>query len=182
MDTNSPETPPSDGLPQAPGPVIVRKKAKRKARVAGVPLWLPLLALILALLFAAFIAIRISPTLSALVSPPEPVLPPGSVLQSQGSDSIGDWWLYQTSTPGCETAKFYMTALGACIYDPSSGCSSTGGGGGLAVPGANEVAECSGHQSIGQYGVMWRVYITASYAPNNTSAAGAIFRIYRDID
>jgi hypothetical protein len=142
-------------------------------------LWLPLLALIVALLFAAFIALRISPTLSALVSPPEPVLPPGSVLQSKGSDSIGDWWLYQTTTPGCTTAKFYKDALGACIYNPSSGCSSDGGGA-LAVPGANEVAECSGHQSIGQYGLMWRVYITANYDPNSTSGTGTIFRIYRD--
>lgn len=179
MDTNPPESPAPD-KPPAPGPVTIRKKAKRKLRPAGLPLWLPLIALIIALLFAAFIAIRISPTLSALVSPPEPVLPPGSVLQSTGSDSVGDWWLYRTSTPGCAAAKFYMDALGACIYDPSSGCSSTGGGG-LAVPGANEIAECSGRQTIGQYGVMWRVYITGSYDPNNPNAAGAIFRIYRDI-
>ena len=173
MSTNPSESPAPRLSPQP------RKSTRRKARVVGVPVWLPLIALIIALLFAAFIAIRISPTLSALVSPPEPVLPPGSVLQSKGSDSIGDWWFYQTSTSGCATAKFYKDALGACIYNPSSGCSSDGGGA-LAVPGANEVAECSGHQSIGQYGLMWRVYITANYDPNQASATGAIFRIYRD--
>lgn len=155
------------------------KSTRRKLKPAGMPLWLPLVALIIALIFAAFIALRIMPTLSALVSPPDPVLPPGSVLQSKGSDSIGDWWLYQSTTLGCTTAKFYEDTLGACIYNPSSGCSPDGSGA-LAVPGVNEVAECSGHQTIGQYGLMWRVYISANYDPNSANATGTIFRIYRD--
>ena len=157
----------------------ISNPARRTSKPAGVPLWLPLIALMVALAIGVFIAVRILPTLSALVSPPDPVLPPGSVLQSKGSDSLGNWWLYQTTTPGCTTAKFYKDALGACLYNPSSGCTPDGGGA-LAVPGVNEVAECSGHQSIGQYGLMWRVYISANYDPNNASATGAIFRIYRD--
>ena len=166
-------------LPSAKAATRPVSKNTRPAPARGaMPLWLPLAALIIALIFAAYIAVKISPTLALLISPPQPVLPEDAVLQSQGSDSIGDWWLYQSATNGCLVAKVYQDALGTCIYNPSSGCGSSGA---LAIPGANQIAECSGSKTTGSYHVTWRVYLTAEYDIKNGNQPLTVFRIYRDI-
>lgn len=156
------------------------KRASGEGDSGGIPLWLPLAALVIALLFALFIASRIGPTLSALVAPPEPVLPPESVLQSHTSNGTEDQWLYNTKTDGCRVAHLYAAAFGACIYDPSSGCSnndSTPGTNGLGLPGVgNEIAECSGTQTIANYHLAWRVYIGTSGGANSQT----YFRVYRE--
>lgn len=151
------------------------QQAAKPQSEAGVPLWLPLLAMLIALLFAAFIATRICPTLSALVSPPEPVLPAGAVLQSHESKGTEDSWLYKTTLRGCEVAKFYETAFGACIYDPSSGC--TDGSSGTADNVASQIAECSGRQAISQYHIAWRVYVSST----GEAGGGTTFRVYREV-
>ncbi len=152
-----------------PAPVVT------PADEGGVPVWLPLAAMLIALLFAAFIATRICPTLSALVSPPEPVLPPGAVLQSHESKGTEDSWLYKTTLGGCEVAQFYEKAFGVCIYDPSAGCGSAKN----AMPGVvpNQIAECSGNQAIAQYHIAWRAYITSQ----NDASGETIFRVYREV-
>jgi hypothetical protein len=164
---------------QSQQPPVSSKPKKRPApQRGGIPLWLPLAALIIAFIFAAYIAVTISGTLASLISPPQPVLPQDAILQSQGSDSIGDWWVYKSATNGCAVAKIYKDALGECIYSPSSGCGSDGA---LAIPGANSVAECSGGKTTGAYHVMWRVYVAADFDLNDPTHPVTIFRIYRDI-
>jgi hypothetical protein len=138
----------------------------------GVPLWLPLLASIIALGFAAFIAIRICPTLSGLVAPPDPVLPPGAVLQSRESKGTEDQWVYTTTMKACEVARFYEKAWGKCVYDPGSGCN--GKAPSINAP-SLAIARCEGNQSISQFNVYWWTTIAG-----NTDAQGStIFRIYR---
>ena len=164
---------------QAQPPVKSKPKARPAPQRGGIPLWLPLVALIVAFVFAAYIAVTISGTLASLISPPQPVLPQDAVLQSQGSDSVGDWWVYRSATNGCAVAKIYKDALGNCIYNPSSGCGTDSGA--MAVPGANSVAECSGGKTTGSYHVMWRVYVSAEYNINDPTHPLTTFRIYRDI-
>ncbi len=142
-------------------------------------MWLPLAALIIAVLVAAVIVARIGGTLSALVSPPQPVLPPDAMLQSQGSDTVGNWWLYQTDVAGCKVAKLYKDSLGDCSYSPMSGCNPDGSGGPqFDVAGGQEIAECAGRQTVGSYSVMWRVNISVSTDPKTQTQT--VFRIYRD--
>src|SRR4051794_2527483 len=90
----------------------------------GLPLWIPLLGLGAALLFAIFVAARIIPTLAALVLPPDPPLPNVAATQvSHESKGVGlDEWVYATEATGCDVAKYYLTRIGNCSYDPDSGC------------------------------------------------------------
>ncbi len=139
----------------------------------GVPLWLPLLAGVIALGFAVFIAIRICPTLSAIVAPPDPVLPPDSVLQSRESKGTEDNWLYYTTTPACKVAEFYAKAWGGqCVYDPGSGCTNTA----PRLSGqSTTIARCEGRQKISQFDIYWWTTISAGIDEKNTTA----FKVYR---
>lgn len=144
------------------------------------PLWLPLAAALIALVFAALIIIKVGPSLSAMISPPEPVLPANSVLESHELNGTEDQWLYHTTTNGCNVAHVYARAFGACIYDPSSGCTSKDmpEGTPAVVPAmSSEVAECSGFQNIATYRIAWRVYIGSG-----TTGRPVIFRIYREVN
>ncbi len=167
---------PIDGQLSDPPKASPLKPTRAKPQV-GVPLWLPLAALLIALAFAVFIAVRIGPTLSALISPPDPVLPTDSVLQSHDSKSTEDNWFYKTKTSGCDVAFLYQKAFGQCIFDPASGCS--GPTNEQPVPGLPyQIAECSGRQSIAQYGIAWRVFITA----NGDADGQTLFRVYREVN
>ncbi len=153
--------------PSAPQPTIRRDDG-------GVPLWLPLLASVIALGVAVLVAVRICPTLSALVSPPDPVLPADAVLQSRESKGTEDSWLYSTHVNSCEVARFYEKAFGACVYDPSSGCES---GKPIRIPGqSNHIAQCGGSQSIAQYHIQWNVVISVE------SNDQTLFRVYREVN
>jgi len=166
-------------MSNAPSPPTPRQRRSRPAK--GVPMWVPLVALIIAVLFAALVLLRIGGTLSALVARPQPVLPPGAVLQSTGSDSVGDWWIYQTDMPACQVAKFYKDTLGTCVFNPASGCQSDGSTGPqFDVPGGQQIAECSGRQVIGAYSAMWRSYISIVFDPKTPDQSPTLFRIYRD--
>jgi hypothetical protein len=139
----------------------------------GVPLFLPILVGLIAIGFAVFIAIRICPTLSALVAPPDPVLPPGTVLQSRETKGTQDEWLYTSTTPACQVAEFYEKNWnGQCVYDPGSGCSGT-------TPRLTEqavtIARCEGRQSISQFNIYWWTTISAS----NDEKFTTTFRIFR---
>lgn len=141
----------------------------------GVPVWLPLFAAIIAVAFAVFIATRVFPTLSALISPPEPVLPAGAVLKSQESKGNEVQYLYESALPGCQVAKFFEQAYGACDYDPSSGCN---GDTPPRLPNmVSSVARCGGKQSIAQFNVQWYVVIAAS-----ADGRSSVFRVYREVN
>jgi hypothetical protein len=149
-------------------------KAKKRPDQGGVPLWLPLVVSIMAVAVAVLIAVRICPTLSALVTPPDPVLPADAVLQSRESKGTEDSWLYTTRVNGCEVARFYEKSFGACVYDPNSGCAS---GQPNRIPGASApIAQCGGLQSIAQYRIKWSAVISAD------SSDKTVFRVYREVN
>jgi hypothetical protein len=128
----------------------------------GLPVWIPLLALVAAFVVAMLVAIRICPTLTALVIPPDPPLPPvATTLKLHETKVVGvDEWVYSTDAEGCEVAQFYVARVGNCVYDPDSGCN-----GPSRAPGGNpisplHVVRCQGNQSFGLYRVDWTVYVT----------------------
>jgi hypothetical protein len=165
--TDTPVTPP-------PTPPV-----SSKADEGGVPLWLPLVAGVIALAFAVFVAARIGPTLSALVTPPDPVLPANSVLKLKESVGTRDEWVYEAPLSACEVVKIYETAFkpfegGGCVFSPTAGCRSGGMGGGGP---RSAVARCGGKQTISNFNIQWSVVIAVGDTSQKTS-----FRIYREVN
>ncbi len=176
---------PDPMLEQPPEPSkVAQARSARKAREAmqGIPLWIPLAALLIALAFAAFVAFRIIPSLSALVSPPDPVLPSDAVLQSHESNGTEDQWLYSSKMAGCAIAHIYAKTWGKCIYAPSSGCTGNdatpSGPSRSPAGGGSQVGECSGSQTVANLNIQWRVYISEMSSTDQPT----IFRIYREIN
>jgi hypothetical protein len=153
--------------PQTPPPAIDE---------GGVPLWLPLLISLLAIGIAAFVATRICPTLSAIVSPPDPILPAGAVLESRESKGTEDQWLYTTKVDACEVAKLYQDAWGACVFDPSAGCNGTAPR--LPIDQPFTIARCAGKQQIAQFNIQWSGVITR----NGDGQGTTYFRVYREVN
>jgi len=152
------------------------------ARPRGVPGWIVLAAVVIALGVSVFIVTQIGSSLSALVSPPEPVLPPQAVLQSQGSDHVGDYWVYETARTGCLTAKFYQDLYGHCTFSPASGCQPDGSSrNGYIIPGPMTIAQCNASQVIGQYHINWQINISIMNDNKSLQSAGTTFRISRDL-
>ena len=164
-------------MTENPTPAAEQPKATRN-KPEGLPLWMPLLGLVIAFLFALFVGARICPTLSAVVQPPDPPLPPGDsrlvLHESKGAGS--DEWLYATTVSGCVVAKYYETHLGECTFDPDASCS-VGTSQRQPVPGSSShVAQCYGKQSVGAYQVLWTVYISTNYPEKETTH----FRVFRE--
>ena len=151
-------------------------------RPRGVPGWIVLAAVVIALGVSIFVVTQIGGTLSAMVSPPQPVLPPQAVLQSQGTDHVGDYWIYATKTSGCLTAKFYQDLYGHCSFSPASGCRPDGSQQNTyAIPGAMTIAQCNASQSIGQYHVNWQINVSVNNDSQTLESTGTFFRISRDL-
>jgi len=149
-------------------------------RGRGVPLWMPLLGLVIAFAFAIFIGVRIIPTLSALVAPPDPPRPPApATLMLHENKGAGlDEFLYGTEMSGCEVARYYEKLLGDCTYDPDSRCGVPGSGP-IVSPGAiGNIGRCEGKQTIGAYRVSWIVYIATNYQDNGPKTR---YRVIREV-
>lgn len=158
----------------------VTETTESEERGQGVPLWMPLVGLVIALAVALFIGVRIIPTLSALVSPPDPPRPPApATLMLHEAKGTGlDEFLYGTETSGCEVARYYEKLLGDCTYDPDSRCQLPGGGP-LVVPGSSAgVARCEGKQTIGAYNVTWIVYVTTNFTDGGPKTR---YRVIREV-
>lgn len=150
----------------------------QRPAASGPPVWLPLLAGVIALAAGLFVFLRIGPTLSGMISPPDPVLPPASVLESKESKGTEDQWLYRTPTSACEVARFYQTVYGTCIFDPASGCNGAGNNMDTSASGAS-VARCIGNQQIGQFRLLWTIFIATD---NKKDQRGTVFRVYREVN
>jgi hypothetical protein len=164
-------------LSENPTPAAEKPKATHY-KAEGLPLWMPLLGLVIAFLFALFVGARICPTLSAVVQPPDPPLPPGDsrLLLHESKGAGSDEWLYATTVSGCVVAKYYETRLGECTYDPDASCSA-GSSGQQPIPGSSSyVAQCHGKQAVGAYQVLWTVYISTNYPEKETTH----FRVFRE--
>ncbi len=140
---------------------------------------MPLLGLLVVFGFALFVGVRICPTLSGVVLPPDPPLPPGPVtLRTHESKAVGeDEWLYATTLSGCDVARYYEQRLGDCTYDPDAACRLPGVDRPPLSPGeGTNVAQCYGKQAVGAYQVQWTVYISN----NNPGRESTVFRVYRE--
>jgi hypothetical protein len=152
--------------------------AKRGDRGVGLPVWVPLAGLLVAFVFAIVVGVQICPTLSAIVLPPDPPMPPGgaSLLKHEAKGTGLDEWNYGTNATGCEVARYYETRLGACTYDPDAGC----GGQPRPIPNtgtAQHIAQCYGNQSVGAHVLSWTVYISTGFADANRTH----FRVIREV-
>jgi len=151
-----------------------------RGREAGLPLWMPLGGLMVAFVCAVLAGALICPTLSALVFPPEPPLPPGDVnlVTTENKGTGLDEWVYTTKIAACSVYKYYMDRVGNCNYDPDARCGDPGFGTKPRDGASYLVGVCQGTQSIGLgYKVIWTVRIGGGYpAPNTTT-----FRITREV-
>src|SRR5882724_11233073 len=141
-------------------------------------MWMPLVGLLAAFLAALFVGASICPTLSALVLPPGPKLPPGTVTETlHESKAAGeDEWLYSTSLDGCAVAQFYINWLGDCNFSPVVSCKNGTTSGVIQEPGKSyHVATCMGKQVVGNYSLAWSVYIDSGYSTGDTT----VFRLIR---
>jgi len=146
----------------------------------GVPVWMPLVGLLAAFLVALLVGASICPTLSALVIPPAPKLPPGTVNEiSHESKAAGeDEWLYSTNQDGCAVALYYTNWLVNCDYSPAVACKN---GKTDAVIGNStkrfHVATCIGKQTVGNYSLNWTVYIDSGVPTGDVT----VFRLIREV-
>src|SRR5215468_5828422 len=92
--------------------------SKDKQPREGVPVWMPLIGLLAAFLVALYVGATICPTLSALVMPPGPRFPQGTMHEKLHTSQAGgeDEWLYGTDIDGCAVAQFYMDWLKDCTF------------------------------------------------------------------
>jgi hypothetical protein len=166
------ESPPAAVVPQAPA-------AKPADRGAGLPIWVPLAGLFAAFVFAIVVGVQICPTLSAIVLPPDPPMPPGggSLLLHEAKGTGLDEWNYGTNAPGCEVARYYETRLGACTYDPDAGCGGQSRPPAPSTGSAQHIAQCYGNQSVGAHVLSWTVYISTGFADGNRTH----FRVIREV-
>ncbi len=145
----------------------------------GLPLWIPLLCLAVALTLAVLVAVRILPTLTGLILPPDPPLPPvAATAVVHESKGVGlDEWVYATDATGCEVARFYQNQVGGCSYDPDSGCQAPSRNLPGSIVSSQHIVKCQGSQSSGQYRVSWIVYVSSGY----TEGGQTRFRVIREV-
>lgn len=146
-------------------------------RQSGLPLWMPLLGLLIAFIFAVIVGIRICPTLTALVYPPELSLPAGDivVLKQESKGNGQDEKLYGTKLDGCRIAQYYKGILRDCFYDINNPC---GGNGVSSGSSSYPVATCRGPQATGDYRVYWTVIIDSGYPDKQYPTK---FRVIREV-
>jgi hypothetical protein len=145
----------------------------------GLPIWMPLVGLALALILAIYMGVRIIPTLSGVVLPPDPPLPTGgtmAMIKHEGKGVGLDEWLYGTNLHGCQVAQYYKQRFAECIFDPDSNCQN---GGTLPMqPGVSAfIARCGGKDTFGAYQLTWTVYISTGYAEQGRTH----FRVIREV-
>ena len=146
----------------------------------GVPMWMPLVGLMAAFLAALLVGATVCPTLSAIVLPPGPKLPSGTITQvSKDPMTKGDdEWLYSTNEDGCAVALFYQDWLKDCSYAPNVTCKN---GAPVTIIGETgesyHVVTCQGKQAIGSYTFAWTVYIDSGYPTGDKT----IFRLVREV-
>ncbi len=122
----------------------------------------------------------VCPTLSALVFPPEPPLPPGDVTTTESKNTgFGrDEWVYATNIPACSVYKYYLDRIGGCNYDPDARCGSPTFGIKPRDGASYLVGVCQGAQTVGLgYKITWTIRIGGGYAAPNTT----IFRVTREV-
>lgn len=146
----------------------------------GVPMWMPLVGLLAAFVVALLVGASICPTLSALVLPPGPKLPPGTVNEVlHESKAAGeDEWLYSTNQDGCAVALYYTNWLVNCDYSPTVACKNGKTDNIIGNPKRSfHVATCMGKQVVGNYSLNWTVYIDSGM----TSGDVTVFRLIREV-
>ncbi len=146
----------------------------------GVPVWMPLAGLLAAFLVALLVGASICPTLSALVIPPGPKLPSGTITEKlHESKAAGeDEWLYSTNLEGCTVAQFYVDWLKDCTFAPNISCKNGATKSVIGEAGQSyHVATCTGKQSVGNYSLAWTVYIDSGYSTGDKT----VFRLIREV-
>lgn len=145
----------------------------------GLPLWMPLLGLAVALVITMYIALRILPTLTGLILPPDPPVPPvATTAVTHESKGVGlDEWLYATDATGCEVARYYQNRVGGCSYDPDSGCQTPSRNLPGSILSAQHIVTCQGGQSQGAYSVSWTIYVSSGYSEGGQTR----FRVIREV-
>jgi hypothetical protein len=152
---------------------------RRQKKQEGLPLWMPILGLTLAFIVAIFAGTQICPVLSALVLPPDPRLPPGTVRQTDHvQKGMGlDEWVYATNLSGCNVALFYQDWLKNCTYDPDVSCTKGKENDRVAKQGDYHVVQCVGQQAVGAFHLNWTAYVATGYPGNEKT----IFRLVREV-
>jgi len=151
----------------------------QKEKGQGLPMWMPLAGLFVAFAFAVFVGIRICPTLSGVVLPPNPPLPvavPTTLILHEQKGTGLDEWLYGTEEKGCDVARFYQQRLSDCSYDPDSNCGSPVGTQPFVTTG-QLVVQCSGTDTFGAYKVLWTVIVSTGYPAGGQTH----FRVIREV-
>ena len=146
----------------------------------GLPLWVPLLGLLIAFGGALFIGARICPVLSAIILPPDPRLPAGTVKQlDHAKKGIGlDEFLYGTNLTGCQVALFYQDWLHDCTFDPDVSCGKGTQERSFVAPKEGyHVATCTGTQPIGIFNLKWTAYVSSGYPTGDKT----VFRLVREV-
>lgn len=146
----------------------------------GVPNWMPLIGLMAAFAVALLVGATVCPTLTAILLPPGPRLPPGNVTErSHESLTKGDdEWLYGTNLDGCAVAAFYQDWLKDCSYTPNVSCRNGATQSIIGEPGNSyQVATCRGKQSVGTGSFAWTVYVSSGYSTEDKT----LFRLVREV-
>lgn len=146
----------------------------------GVPVWMPLVGLLAAFLVALLVGASICPTLSALVLPPGPKLPSGTVTEkTHESKAAGeDEWLYGADLDGCAVAQFYVSWLGDCNFSPVVDCKNGATKSVIGEPGRSyHIATCTGKTTVGNYSLAWTVYIDSGFSTGDRT----VFRLIREV-
>jgi hypothetical protein len=152
----------------------------KKEREGGVPNWMPLIGLMAAFVMAILVGATVCPTLSGIILPPDPRLPPGNIVErSHESLTKGDdEWLYGTNLDGCAVAKFYEQWLQDCSYAPNLTCNGSSTQSVIGEPeNSYQVATCRGKQSVGTGSFAWTAYISSGYSTGDRT----IFRLVREV-
>jgi hypothetical protein len=146
----------------------------------GVPNWMPLIGLMAAFVVAILVGATVCPTLSAIILPPGPKLPPGNVaeLSHESLTKGDDEWLYGTDQDGCAVAMFYKDWLKDCSFAPNVSCKSGSTESIIGEQGNSyQVATCRGRQSVGTGTFAWTVYVSSGYSTGNKT----LFRLVREV-
>jgi hypothetical protein len=148
------------GQEQAPQPRMV------------IPLWVALSGMAVALVLAVLILSRVAGPLFGLLFPADVPVPDGSQKVEHIKPEKGsEYWIYRTSVPGMEVAKFYEDEGGTCHYLVQTTGDET------RPEGVSySVARCRGKSDSGGLTTSWEVFIAEGYAEDE---GPTIFRIYK---
>jgi hypothetical protein len=128
---------------------------------------------VIVLAVGGLILVRVSGPLYGLLFPIDLPVPKGAhqiehVKPGQGAE----YWIYRTTMPGEDVAKFYEKQGGTCRYTPKpleTGVTTESSG-------PYGVAQCTGKKKGVGSGVGWEVYIHEGYPADE---GPTIFRLYK---